>query len=423
MSRTAIVKLRPAASDDSTMDWTKCLAVFCFCHLQLVTSAEPPCVVDLQCAECVPDNMPLVSALAAAHGDEVWLSCGAGRLLAFPLRSSLAARCEAGRYRVPLDGSLRHLLELGCQENVFEDVLHAVEHCPPPLVGRAYQLQQENSSIRHLATVCFDEDRAVATFARVSNAPANALRLAPHSDRRAPLTLFGNFNSMFDSNTRHVAEKLYSDDVRMNRRLRELFKYDKFSFAEQNLTAAGLLSGQYFDDQNARVADFVSNKVAAWGSVASGNLEHVQRDVAKFLKMSRPHATVDVYAGTHGNMSLRTGHTRKEIYLRGERFPVPKYIWTVVLDRAAGRGLALVVLNDPFVAVSEIREAVFCESACARVSWLQALRRQRNYESALYGLAFCCDVHSFAAVARELPAALLADVRAGRDGMLTELNT
>lgn len=298
-----------------------------------------------------------------------------------------------------------------------------MEYCSPPLAGRAYQLQEENSSVRHLATLCFDEDRGVATFARVSNAPANALRLAPHSDRHAPLTLFGNFNSMFDSNTRHVADKLYSDDVRMNRRLHELFKHDKFSFADQTLTAAGLLAGQYFDDQNARVADFVSNKVAVWKSVATGNLEHMQRDVAKFLKMSRPHATVDVYAGTHGNMSLRTGHTRKEVYLRAERFPVPKYIWTVVLDRAAKRGLALVVLNDPFVSVSEIREAVFCESACARVSWLAALRRQRNYESPLYGLAFCCDVHSFAAVVQEFPNALLADVRPGHDGMLTELNT
>ncbi|XP_047534429.1 uncharacterized protein LOC125069105 isoform X1 [Vanessa atalanta] len=409
------------------MDWTQWLVLlYCFCHG--ATSTEPPCVIELQCAECVPDNMPLVTsqraadgALRAAHGDEVALSCGAGRLLAFPLRAGVVARCEAGRYRVPLDGSLRHLLELGCQENVFEDVLHAVEYCSPPLRGRAYQLQEENSNIRHMATLCFDEDRGIATFARVSNAPANALRLPPHSEQRAPLSLFGNFNDMFDSNTRSIAEKLYSDDDRMNRRLRELFKHEKFSFAGQNLTAAGLLSAHYFDDQNMRVADFVSNKVAVWTSVATGNLEHMQRDVAKFAKMTRPHATVDVYAGTHGAMSLRTGHSRKEIFLRASRFPVPKYIWTVVHDKAGKRALAVAVLNDPFVAVSEIREAVFCESACAHVSWLAALRRHRNYESPLYGLAFCCDVHDFARVVAELPAALLADVPAGRAGLLTDL--
>ncbi|CAH0729430.1 unnamed protein product, partial [Brenthis ino] len=409
----------------TTMDWKNCV-VFSFAFLQWVTATETPCVIELECAECVPDHMPLVTSHRASngsvlvpHGDEVSLSCGAGRLLAYPLRAAVTAQCDAGRYRVPGDAALRHLLELGCQEDVFEDVLHTVEHCAPPLQGRAYQLQEDGST-RHVATLCFDEDRAVATFAHVSNAPANTLRLPPHPDQRAPLTLFGNFNNMFDSKTRHVAEKLYSDDVRMNRRLHEIFKHDKFSFAEQTITAGKLLSGHYFDDQNMRVADFVSNKVAVWRSVAGGNLRHLQRDVARLMKLWRPHGALHVYSGTHGTLALRAG--RREVFLQAARFPVPRYLWTVAHDAAGGRALAVVVLNDPFVAVSEIREAVFCESACGAVSWLHELKRHRNYESALYGLSFCCNVKDFTAVVHEMPAAALAGVREGREGMLTELN-
>lgn len=90
-------------------------------------------MIELECAECVPDHMPLVTSHRASngsvlvpHGDEVSLSCGAGRLLAYPTRAAVTARCDAGRYRVPGDAALRHLLELGCQEDVFEDVLHTV---------------------------------------------------------------------------------------------------------------------------------------------------------------------------------------------------------------------------------------------------------------------------------------------------------
>lgn len=91
-------------------------------------------MIELACPECIPDNMPLVTshraaggAVTAASGDEVLLSCGGGgKFAAYPLLGALAAVCEAGRYRVRHDNALRHLLELGCQENVFEDVLHEV---------------------------------------------------------------------------------------------------------------------------------------------------------------------------------------------------------------------------------------------------------------------------------------------------------
>lgn len=92
-----------------------------------------PCVMELECAECVPDNMPLVTShravngsVRALHGDEVTLACAGGKFLLYPMRDAVSATCRAGRFLVHHDGALRHLLELGCQENIFEDVLHDV---------------------------------------------------------------------------------------------------------------------------------------------------------------------------------------------------------------------------------------------------------------------------------------------------------
>lgn len=97
---------------------------------------------------------------------------------------------------------------------------------------------------------------------------------------------------------------------------------------------------------------------------------------------------------------------------------MPRYVW--VLLRAGRRALAVVLLNAPLVAVSEVREAVFCESACARAPWLRRLLRARNYETPALGLVFCCDAHGFAAAVPEFPRAVVRDVPAGSEGMLTD---
>ncbi|CAG9793623.1 unnamed protein product [Diatraea saccharalis] len=380
-------------------------------------SVSPPaaCVIDLECAECMPDNMPMVTSHRAVNGsvrvpsgDEALLSCGGGKFLEYPLRDSLAAVCEGGRYRLRHDRSLRHLLDLGCQESVLEDVLHQVPECAAPLQGRAYLVQERGGRVRHLAALCYDPDRGVS--ARAQPRPP---RLPPHEDARAPLSLLGNFNHMFDARTRRDADRLYSDDARLNRRLRELLRPGRVALAGQQLTAAGLLAPGYFDDQEARVVDFASNKVAVWRSVAEGNLRHVRRDVAA-LRRRAP--DVQIHAGTHGVLAVRGAGA---VHLRGGgRFPVPRYVWTAAVRGA--RGLALVVLNDPLVAVSEVRRAVFCESVCGRARWLLHLHRNRNYEVPAAGLVFCCSLANFTALVPELPEALVRDVPPGEEGLLLD---
>uniref|UniRef100_A0A2A4JY33 DNA/RNA non-specific endonuclease domain-containing protein n=1 Tax=Heliothis virescens TaxID=7102 RepID=A0A2A4JY33_HELVI len=396
------------------------LFVLCF---KLALFTDPACVIELQCAECVPEHMPLVTSHRAANGSvrlpagaELALACAPGKFLAYPLLGRLAARCEAGRYRVAHDAALRHILDLGCQESIFEDVLHQVDHCGS-LQGRAYLMRQASpAAALHLAEMCFDADRGVATRLHMSTA---ALAPRPHSDSAAPLSLLGNFNHMFDASTRHAAERLYSDDERLTRRLHELLKHDRYSFAEQRLTSGRLLSGRYFEDQYSRAADFASNRVAVWRSVAAGNLRHLQHDVARLLRRgaARP---LHVHAGTRGVLALRAGAGRTALYLQAGRFPVPRYVWTVVHDAQANKAVALVLLNDPFVAVSEIRDAVFCESACGRLAWLHDLHRNRNYESPVYGLVFCCSLRDFTAAVPELPPDLVR-VPPGNDGLLIDL--
>ncbi|KAI8426639.1 hypothetical protein MSG28_005413 [Choristoneura fumiferana] len=389
-------------------------ALLLLSSLQLAAFTEIPaeCVIDLRCRECVPDAMPLVEshraaggAVRLAPGAQLALACRGTRFVAYPTREALDARCEGGRLRLAHDHSLRHLLELGCQENLFEDVLHEVEHCGPPHQGRAYQtLSAGGAGTRHLATLCFDAERSLPLRARAGAGPALPLRA--HRDGAAPRSLLGNFNQLFDARARADAARLYGDEARLNRRLRELLRPDDVTLAGHELAAADLLAPDYFDDQDLRVADFPSNRVLVWRAVARGNLHRLQQDVAARMRKARnASAALDVWAGTHGVMSPG-------------RFPVPRYGGARV--RAGRRALALVLVNDPLAAVSEIRAAVFCESACARAPWLRRLLRARSYEVPALGLVFCCDAHSLAAAVPELPRDLIRDVPVGTDGMLID---
>ncbi|XP_063363324.1 uncharacterized protein LOC134652090 [Cydia amplana] len=392
--------------------------------LHLAAFSDPGCVIDLSCRECIPDNMPHVSshravtgAVRLSSGEQVSLVCRGSKFLTWPLQHTVLAVCEGGRYRVQIDNTLRHLLELGCQENIFEDVLHHVDHCAPPYQGRAYQSPGARGA-RHLAALCYDSDRAIPLAAR---AAATGPALPPHREQDAPRSLLGNFNQMFDTRTRTDTDQLYSDEKRLNKRVREILRHDPISLSDQELTSATLLSPHYFDDQDTRVADFPSNRIAAWRGIAHGNLRHLHKDVSEVLRHARANSSqLDVWTGTHDIMSFRADSKRVELFLKPGRFPVPKYLWTLVHDPSQNKAIAVVVLNDPFVAVSEIRSSVFCESMCARASWLKSLLRNRNYESPVYGLVFCCNVHDFSNVVTEMPKAVVANVPKGIDGLLTD---
>lgn len=373
------------------------------------------CVIDLECEECLPEHMPLVTSQEAldgsvvvAHDHEITLSCKDGRFLLYPSLSVLRAKCEDNKYKLH-DGTVRRLPELGCQESLFEDVLHHVSECGPPHVGRAYQYSDGG---KHLAALCYDPDRAIPLHLHSARA---GIRMRPHEHSRTPLSVLGNFNHMFDSKTRSDAEKLYSDDDKINKRLRETLKHERHSFAGQRLTSTKLLPASYFDDQDMRVSNFVSNRVAAWTSVAEGNWRHLTHDVSAFL---RQESRAVVYAGTHG-IGTTNSVPPSQLYLKPEgRFPIPRYLWTVLVDPIRQKAIALVALNDPYVTVSQIRDSVFCESLCGRVSWLQELHRNRNYETPLYGLVFCCSVQNITSIVNEMPTSILRNIPSGDEGLL-----
>lgn len=335
-------------------------------------------------------------------GEEARLSCGEGGFMVQPGRRDYRVTCRAGRYVPDGETDGRHLVELGCAAAAVRDVRVDAALCPGPGSGREYR-----AGDTRLLQLCYDEERALplrASMATVGDPPEPRR----HSRRAGMLA---SLDGVLAARALSETERLLSDERRLTARLRALHGPQP---AGLTLTSAALLPPEYFSDvQVGRAASLLSSRAAVWSAVSGpgGNLRALRRDVSALLRSARAAGVrLRVYSGTHGEQGGR---------LAGDRLPVPRYIWTVVAGE--GRGVALVLLNRPQVAVSEVREAVFCESVCGRLSWLRSLTRDRRYETPLLGLVFCCEVHEFSSQVSEMPLEEVRDVARGAGGLLLSL--
>lgn len=122
-------------------------------------------------------------------------------------------------------------------------------------------------------------------------------------------------------------------------------------------------------------------------SINNGNwktLEAViRRTVGQYNK------TITIFTGTYDILQLPNSKNRlQRIYLQGSKgLPVPKYIWKIVYDVEAHKGIAIIVYNNPFWKRGKIE---FCKNICKESGWYKPSWRKSNS-----GYLFCCKVSDF----------------------------
>lgn len=127
------------------------------------------------------------------------------------------------------------------------------------------------------------------------------------------------------------------------------------------------------------------------------NLQNLQRDISQ-LQLQH----VELYTGTHGVLTLKNNDGEQtEIFLKENKFPVPKYFWYVV--KSENRAVAFVIFNRASISDKERQKDSFCVSKCEELSWLHHLLDNKNYRKVESGLVLCCEFHEFKRTVTEMP--------------------
>ena len=132
------------------------------------------------------------------------------------------------------------------------------------------------------------------------------------------------------------------------------------------------------------------------------NLENLSEDIVALEKDN-----VEIYTGSTGVLTLENqANEPVQIYLKENKFPVPKYLWTVV--KSGNKATAFAVLNKSTITERELKQGNFCKSKCEEISWINSLQENQQYQKVENGLVLCCELNEFRKTVTEMPA--LSDV-------------
>lgn len=124
------------------------------------------------------------------------------------------------------------------------------------------------------------------------------------------------------------------------------------------------------------------------------NFERLQKDISS-LRLKN----IDLYTGTHGVLALKNSEgVQVEMFLKENKFPVPKYIWFVV--RTEQKAVAFAILNR---ATTSEKDFSFCTSKCEEITWITNLLENKNYRRVESGYVLCCEFNEFKRTVSEMP--------------------
>jgi len=323
--------------------------------------------------------------LTIEHGEQVVLSCTPNYFKNYPDKKVLSASCE-GQKELLVNGELKSFLRhLACEVRAVEEIITPVPECAGNMesveFGYANPITQKSFV---LGEACYSIDKGITQFIHVkaSNAQnqAHYLRVVDSVDY---------FHKKHPSSQYKMDLLLATRLDELNERLRSKLGSKKVPFIEpRHLLGMDSLYSKQF----ASVLKLGWNYVPVIGYDHIPNLDSLQNDINNLNGDD-----VEVYMGTHGVLKL-TGEDGKmhKIYASesDDRFPLPKYVWAVVVS--GRKAAAFAVLNNPDATEADAVDDTLCASKCSELKWLNSLKSsERNVKK---GYVTCCPYEELRAV-------------------------
>lgn len=295
-----------------------------------------------------------------------------------------------------INNEVKHFLRnLSCEVRSVEEIAKPIDGCSADMKSVEYGFA---NPIDHksfvLGEACYSEDKGFTQFIHIKKPGSASLAQA--------------FIKTIDSeeyfNGKHPDSRYKLDFLMasrldtLNERLKQKLGTKHIPFVEpRNFIPMDFLESKQFMS----VLKLGWNYVPVIGYDHMPNLDVLQSDINSLNGND-----IDVYMGVHDVLKL-TGENgdKHEIFMDEfeERFPVPKYIWLVVVNVNDRRAAAFTILNNPDAKLNEIQGEVLCASMCSEMSWLNGLLQDDLYKNIKRGYVSCCAFDELMKTVTEMP--------------------
>lgn len=141
----------------------------------------------------------------------------------------------------------------------------------------------------------------------------------------------------------------------------------------------------------------------AWNYAIVNDEEHLENfDLLQDDIMELGVDNLEIYTGSSGTLSWKAQNGEQvDVYLKTNKFPVPKYLWTVV--KSGQKIVAFAILNKNNVSDRDLQKDSFCSSKCEEISWIRNLKAEKQYKKLENGYVLCCEFNEFKRTITEMP--------------------
>lgn len=277
------------------------------------------------------------------------------------------------------------LKEFSCEVRNVEEILTPISGCATEHASVEFGYVNPIASQSHiLGEACYDEQLGKTVFVHIKSKSNFVTTEVEESLKIGDVDYFKSKHPL----SRYKLDFLMASRIDgLNDRLTELLGAGNLpeSLNQNYFVGMNLLPNRQFYN----TLKLGWNYVMFNGINTATNLELLERDILEV----QTERSVDLYIGSSGVVKILGKNGDTELYLKEDRFPVPKYIWIGVKNGNKFVGFA--VINSP-----TDQADIFFASKCNRITWLKNVVDRNLIEDRKI---VCCEYQNFKNNVPEMP--------------------
>uniref|UniRef100_A0A6P7FKA2 Uncharacterized protein LOC114328842 isoform X1 n=1 Tax=Diabrotica virgifera virgifera TaxID=50390 RepID=A0A6P7FKA2_DIAVI len=337
------------------------------------------------------------STINLKRGEHIAFYCPKKNYLKLTNASLEHGRCLTGN-SLNIKGNRFDFPNILCKNQVVGELQKTEDTCGNKngrLFNIGYQITPEDFVT--LIKVCYDEYLALPLYA-VHTIFGKEIE---HATKFANRTQFSTEGIPRDV----AAEVTYRGGRRDQKaKISNLLGGTEFGECYINNQSSYLARGHLAPDQDFLFASgqlstyFYINTCPQWQSINGGNWVRLEAAIRRNAANYQHNFTI--ITGTHEIMELPNVNSElTRIFLAPKnRYPVPRFVWKIVVDDETKNGIAFVNINNPFLTKMSEND-MLCKNICKDYDW-----DYQYFNTSIYkGLIYCCDINELRYVVNTIP--------------------